>query len=98
MEDYKQLLLKNLNNSISKNHIKKAQDLIYMRDLILSSQNDVEGSRIYQTTTKNFINKDVKKILSNLKKNKSYYQKYGKFLAEKNFYVGVSKNFINKLL
>ena len=42
-----------------------------------------------------FINKDVKKILSNLKKNKSYYQKYGKFLAEKNFYVGVSKNFIN---
>lgn len=97
MKEYKKLLLNSLNNKLSKIYTNRAQDLIYMRDLILSSQNDVEGSRIYQTTNKNIINKDIKKILSNLKKNKSYYQKYGKFLAKKDFCVGVSKRFINRV-
>ena len=47
---------------------------------------------------KKFINEDIRRILSNLPKNKKYYEMYGNMLARNKSPLGVSKKYLEKFL
>lgn len=97
IKEYGKLLNSNANNFkiLNKKAIFEAKKTIFIRENVISFNNDIQSRNIYRGDKINFQKKQIIHMKKDIKNNLKYFEKLAELLSEKNIFV--SKSYLKKI-